>query len=64
MRYDFIEKVCDGCEYYRDMGSDREICFCVHPENKDDHEGNCTFELCPISPNDPKQVGNKKPHIF
>ena len=64
MGNDFIEKNCVGCVYYRDMGSEGEISFCVHPENKDDHEGNCTLKLCPIPPEESKRGDNKKPFIF
>ena len=28
--------------------NDVNLCFCNHPDNKEDVEGNCREELCPV----------------
>ena len=39
------------CKYYvdqKDQNGDIAICFCNHPDNPDDREGNCRHSICPI----------------
>lgn len=39
-----------GCEYLSAVPvEDPEITHCKHKDNTNDHEGNCTPDLCPIS---------------
>ena len=39
------------CEFYMyqfDSNGEVAICYCNHPDNKNDYEGNCEHALCPI----------------
>jgi len=45
-----IEANCDYYSYQCDNNREVVICYCNHPDNTDDHEGNCTHSLCPLSP--------------
>lgn len=41
------------CEYYSyqlDSNEEVAICHCTHPNNPNEHEGNCTHTLCPLNP--------------
>ena len=40
------------CKYYTyrcDSNGEVAICYCTHPDNVNDYEGNCTRTLCPLS---------------
>lgn len=38
------------CKYKLIQGQmfDPDICYCSHPDNKQDVEGNCSQKLCPL----------------
>lgn len=43
-----IQAHCMYYGYQCDSNGDIAICFCSHPDNPDNHEGNCRHQLCPI----------------
>lgn len=43
-----IEAHCDYYSYQYDINGEVVICHCVHPDNPNEHEGNCTHALCPL----------------
>lgn len=45
-----IKKHCNYYCYQCDNNGEVAIEHCGHPDNKDDHEGNCTTKLCPLTP--------------
>lgn len=43
-----IEAHCNYYMYQCDPNGEVAICHCSHPDNPDEHEGNCTHTLCPL----------------
>ena len=35
----------ETCKYYKEY---RELCYCSHKDNKEDYEGNCGKDICPL----------------
>lgn len=44
-----IGECCEHYSYGRDLMGEVVICHCSHPNNADDHEGNCRRSLCPLT---------------
>ena len=47
-----IKAHCEHFMYQCDNNGEVAICYCKHPENENNDEGNCTYPLCPLTPGD------------
>ena len=43
-----INQKCRFYCYQKDRNGEVVVCFCNHPDNQNDREGNCTSALCPF----------------
>ncbi len=43
-----IQAHCNYYCYQCDNNGEVAICYCKHPDNPTDTEGNCSLNLCPI----------------